>query len=122
MKKVFIFGALIFSLSANFVFAQTPFLMPFGGRILIAPMPGIVCPAGKLGSPFFMTPLLPAPPGPFIGDYNVVSNNFMLAPGAAILGLYIPIPIPECATTSAPPAPVPGFRTFIHGTNRKFTP
>ncbi len=118
MKKIIFFVFIVsFSLSVNFAFAQA--LVPLGGRILTAPTPGVSCPGGRQpGSPFSIVPVTAInPPGLYIGDYNPTSLKFNLTPGAWILGLYLSTPIPECATQSAPPAPVSGFRTIIHGTS-----
>ncbi len=110
----------MFVLFVNTAFAQISILQPFGGKIITAPTPGISCPAGRQpGSPFMLAPNTPSVVGPFVGDYHPISLNYQLVPGAWILGLYNPIPIPECATQSAPPAPVSGFRTFLHGTSVK---
>lgn len=118
MKKIIFFVVVVvFGVSVNFAFAQAIPMLGFGGRIITAPTPGVSCPAGALGSPFTMVPAGVAPAGLYVGDYHPTSVSFRLAPGAWVLGLYIPIPIPECATQSIPPAPVAGFRTFIHGTN-----
>lgn len=115
MKKVFILILLLSGLSINFTSAQV--LMPMGGRIITAPTPGVSCPAGKFGSPFTMVPFGVYPPGLFVGDYYPSSLPFNLNIGSYFLGLYVPIPIPECQTQSVPPAPVTGFRTFLHGTS-----
>jgi hypothetical protein len=115
MKKIIFFVFIIlFGFSVNITLAQT--LMPFGGQIITAPTPGVACPAGAPGSPFSITPIV-SPPGLYVGDYNPISTRFRIVPGAWVLGLYIPVPIPECATTSTPPVPVTGFRTFLHGTS-----
>ena len=118
MKKIIFFVFIVaFSLSVNFAFAQA--LMPLGGRILTAPTPGVSCPAGRQPeSPFTITPIVATiPPGLYIGDYNPTSLQFNLTPGSWILGLYLPVPIPECATQTGTPAPVSGLRTIIHGTS-----
>lgn len=95
-------------------------LQPFGGRIITAPTPGVVCPAGKPGSPFTVMPVTAQPSWLMVGDYHPVSLPFAVVPSAWILGLYVPVPLPECATTSVPPAPVNGFRTYFHGTSVTF--
>ncbi|MDQ5883297.1 MAG: hypothetical protein QG654_210 [Patescibacteria group bacterium] len=67
-----------------------------------------------------MAPNGPFVTGPFVGDYYTISNFYLLAPGAWILGLYNPVPLPECATAPVPPGvpvPVAGFRTLLHGTS-----
>lgn len=93
-------------------------LQPFGGRIGTAPTPGVECPAGKQpGSPFTVIPVMPTASWLMVGDYHPISLPFQLVPGAWILGLYNPVPIPECVTTTVPPAPVSGFRTYFHGTS-----
>lgn len=91
-------------------------MQPFGGRIITAPTPGVTCPAGKIGSPFTIAPVGVVSANLFVGDLSPQSFG-QLAPGVWTLGLYIPIPIPECVTQSVPPAPVTGFRTFLHGTS-----
>lgn len=119
MRKIVFFAfVVIFGLSVQVSFAQITPVLGLGGRIITAPIPGIICPAGKQpGSPFMIAPSIGAPVGPFIGDYNSVSNFHLLLPGIWFLGLYSSVPLPECATQSAPPAPVSGFRTLIHGTS-----
>ncbi len=121
MKKIIFFAFIIlFGLSINISLAQFSPFVGFGGRITTAPTPGIVCPAGKLGSPFTLAPNGPFATGPFVGDYYPVSNFYLLAPGAWILGLYNPVPLPECAIPVPPPGlpvPVTGFRTILHGTS-----
>ncbi len=119
MKKIIFFAFIIFfGLLVNLTLAQTlPLLKPFGGKIITAPTPGVTCPVGKLGSPFTQTPAGLSPPGLYVGDYNPISLSFGLKPTAWVLGLYIPTPIPECATESVPPAPVVGFRTYFLGTS-----
>lgn len=110
----------ICSLIAVPFMASAVLLRPFGGRILTAPTPGVTCPAGKQpGSPFTVEPVMPMPPWLMVGDYHPLSISYQLVPGAWILGLYVPTPIPECATDSLPPVPVEGFRTFFHGTSVK---
>lgn len=122
MKKIIFFVVIIlFGLSVNVAFAQLSTFQPFGGKILLSPIPGVVCPAGKIGSPFTLVPNGPYPTGPFVGDYYPVSNFHLLVPGAWILGLTNIVPLPECSTPPVPPATVPvpvnGFRTILHGTS-----
>jgi hypothetical protein len=124
MKKVIFFSVfLLLLLSVNTALAFTLPPRSFGGLIIAAPTPGVNCPAGRQpGSPFTIIPAGASPAGPFVGDYNPISLTYQLVPGAWILGLYNPVPLPECATTTPVPTPVPGFRTFIHGTSVPINP
>lgn len=119
MKKIIFFVfVILFGLSVNVALAQLlPAPKGFGGRIITAPTPGISCPGGRPGSPLTIVPVSTYPIGPYVGDYNPISMRFNLTPGSWILGLYMPVPIPECQTQSAPPTPVNGYRTIIHGTS-----
>lgn len=106
MKKFLFFFLTIFILAP----------LSFGGRVITAPTPGVSCPVGGLVSPYTITPAGVFPPAlyittPWVGGFGAI------APGAYILGLYNPIPIPECATTTVPPVPAGGFRTILYGTN-----
>ncbi len=122
MKKIIFFVVIIlFGLSVNVAFAQlvSPY-QGIGGRIITAPTPGIVCPAGKPGSPFTIAPSGPSPAGPFVGDYYPVSNFHLLVSSAWFLGLGSIVPLPECFVPVPPPGvpvPVNGFRTILHGTS-----
>lgn len=121
MKKIIFFGfILLFGLSVNFAFAQVFPMIGFGGRIITAPTPGVSCPAGKIGSPFTVAGVT-GPSWLMVGDYYPTSLGFKLTPGAWILALYIPVPIPECQTQSVPPVPVTGYRNFLHGTSDYIT-
>jgi hypothetical protein len=118
MKKIIFFVFIVlFGFSVNVALAQVLAPRGLGGKIIMAPTPGISCPAGKPGSPFTILPVSLNQVGPYIGDYNPISMGFNLTPGSWFLGLYIPVPIPECSTQSAPPAPVSGYRTILHGTS-----
>jgi hypothetical protein len=124
MKKisfiVFSFACILF-ISVPFR-SDAAFLQPFGGRVYTAPTPGVTCPAGKEGSPFTVLNLAAkGAPLLMVGDYHPTSSTSVIAPSVWILGLYNPIALPECQTTSTPPVTVPGFRTFFHGTSLRLS-
>jgi|GEM_PF-3988274 len=121
MKYIFlkqkIFAVLVLCFFLGFpLISSAQFYKPFGGRIITAPTPGVECPAGKQPSPFTLWNLATMTPTLMVGDQN--SKSFgQIMPSAWILGLYIPILVSECQTTSTPSAPVPGYRTYLHGTS-----
>jgi len=111
VKAIFIL-MFAFGPVALFAFGLGP--QPFGGKILLAPDPEAVCPAGKPGSPFRVVPTsLTAPQLVMVGDYNPISLGFVLGTNEWILGMYWPTPEPECSTAA--------YRTQFHGTSKLIT-
>lgn len=101
---------------ALFAFPILP-VRPFGGRVLLAPVPDVTCPGSmEPTSPFTIVPVSPFMiPGPF-SEVPGPQSIGKVVPGAWILGLYWSTPIPDC-TTELPPVPIPVFKAYIQGTN-----
>lgn len=119
MKKIIFFVFIIlFGLSVNITLAQA--LMPFGGKVLTAPVPGAVCPDVDFApeDPFIITPALPPAAGPFQQTLSPYTQFGLVAPGSWILGLYLPVPLPGC-TVVVPPivGPIPVLRAVMWGTS-----
>ncbi len=121
MKKIIFFVFIIlFGLSVNITLAQA--LMPFGGQVVTAPVPGAVCPDVDFApeDPFITTPTILTPPivGPFQQTLSPLTQFGLIAPGSWILGLYLPVPLPDC-TVVVPPivSPIPVLRAVMWGTS-----
>jgi hypothetical protein len=125
MKKIIFFVAIIlFGLSVNISLAQV--LMPFGGRVVTAPIPGAVCPTSISfvpDSPFVITPVgvgIPGAssfiPGPFSSVPGPQTFG-QIIPSAWILGLYLSVPIPDCVAPIPPLGTLPVFKATIYGTS-----
>jgi hypothetical protein len=116
-KNTLIFFVFLFAFSANITMAA---LMPFGGRILTAPIPGAVCPDVDLEptSPYVVVPANPIhAPGPFAQILSPYGFG-QIIPGAWIIGKYLSVPIPDC-TVGIPPVGtvLPVLKTPIYGTS-----
>lgn len=103
---------------ALFAFPVIP-VRPFGGRVLLAPIPGANCP-GTLEptSPFNINPAAPfGMIGPFAETPGPQTVG-QVVPGAWVLGLYLNTPIPECEVGIPPiAAPLPVYRAYLFGTS-----
>ena len=99
---------------ALFAFPIVP-ARPFGGKVLLSPIPGAICPTSmQPTSPFNIIPVSPlGKAGPFseVPGPQTVGKVVM---GQWILGLYWTIPIPDCEIDGAP-ATV--YKAYIFGTN-----
>lgn len=114
MKKIMAF-VLVIGISLTPVITFGAVLgLPFGGLVLTAPVPGVSCPGGGVTSPYVLTPLGGFLPGLFTSTTGVGITVGSITPGAYILGLYLPTPIPECV---GPPPLNTTFQTSIYGTN-----
>jgi hypothetical protein len=119
-KNIAIFIVFVFIFSAKVTLAA---LMPFGGRIVSAPIPGATCPDVDFEptSPYAVIPANPLHiPGPFAEIFSPYGYGQIL-PGAWILGKYLPTPIPDCMVGIPPVGTVlPVFKTPIYGTSIPF--
>lgn len=88
---------------------------PFGGKVLTSFVPGVVCPGE---GPVYIKPAGLAPAGPYAADFSVSRYLYKtLLPGSWVIGLYLPTPVPICATTSIPPVPVPVLKIIMFGSS-----
>lgn len=117
MKKVLLISVFILGMCLFFASrASASILRPFGGLVLLSPIPGGLC-AGY--GPFSIKPANTAPATP----YSVIAPNPYMAknvvyPGVWILGMYSPTTSPVgCNTTSTPSSPYPAFPVTIYGTS-----
>ncbi|MEZ4210752.1 MAG: hypothetical protein R3B39_00400 [Candidatus Paceibacterota bacterium] len=117
-KIIFLSFVLVFGVFAESAFAQASPLIPFGGLITTAPIPGAICPTAlEPTSPFIVVPSGATIVGPF-AEVPGPQAFGQTVPGAWILGLYLPTPIPDC-TVGIPPAGtvMPVFKATIFGTS-----
>ena len=96
-------------------FALISPIQPFGGKVLLAPIPAGECPGGAPVSPYSIEPVF-GPPGAYVTTQFVGGFGY-IRPDSWILGLYNVVPLPECA---APPPFSNAFRTIIYGTDTLF--
>ncbi|MEZ4113861.1 MAG: hypothetical protein R3B65_00085 [Candidatus Paceibacterota bacterium] len=104
-------------MSVNFVLAAGA-MIPFGGRIAQAPIPGAACPSSVVfepTSPFAIVPVMGIP-GPFSAIPGPTGFG-QVVPSAWILGLYLPTPIPDCTVAVPPVGAAPVFKATIFGTS-----
>lgn len=119
MKKIIFFAFIIlFGLSINLVLAAGA-MIPFGGRVFEAPLPGAICPttvAFEPTSPFAIVPVGVGIPGPFSALPGPTGFGQVI-PTAWILGLYLPTPVPDCTAPVPPAGLAPVFKSLIFGTS-----
>lgn len=118
-KIIFLSFVLVFGVFTESAFAQTSPLISFGGRITTAPIPGAVCPTSlRPTSPFILVPANGSIGGPFSEAPGPLAFG-QVVPGAWILGLYLPTPIPDCTAPAFLPAggAVPIFKATIFNTS-----
>lgn len=90
--------------------------MGFGGTVLTMYAPGVAC-EGE--GPITILPKGPFPAGPYAPyPLSLRFENFVIKPGAEILGVYLPFLTPGiCWTTTPIPVPVPVFPIVMFGTS-----
>lgn len=96
---------------------------PFSGKVVSAIIPGVTCPGGIgpiiIIPSSFLFPIGPYAITPATKRYLNVTI-FPLLPADWIIGLYSPIMVPACWTTSWPPLPVTVYPIIIVGSSKKF--
>lgn len=113
-KGVFV---LVFALGPVAMFAAGFGFLPFGGRVLTAPIPGAVCPTALDPlSPFMNIPVGLNIPGPFASVPGPQTVG-QVVPGAWILGNYLTTPIPDCFVGVPGAGQVPVYKAFMYGTS-----
>jgi len=102
---VFLFVSIAPSTKAISIFT------PFGGKVILTPIPGVVCPTGQ---PFMIagsTTIYVLMPSTKSYLYRTI------LPSVWTLGLAETLPLPICAITSLPPVPVLARPIIILGTS-----
>lgn len=124
MRKVAFFSSILFfGLMANVAFAQNPGLIPFGGTIFLAPLPGSICPGTVVFEPTSPFAIIPYGTGGIPGPFSELPGPQaygQVVTGAYVLGLYLPVPIPDCTVAVPPGGPVPVLKAVLFGTSVPF--
>lgn len=117
IHKKIIFSYFLVFLATLGIFSSVNPARPFGGRVITSPIPGAVCPTSlEPTSPFAIAPTPLLLPGPF-SEVPGPTGHGQVVTGAWILGLHLPVPIPDCLAPIPPLGSLPVFKAFLFGTS-----
>ncbi len=93
--------------------------LPFGGKVLLTTNPAVTC-VNTEGGPITITPIRPAfPPALYATTLTTKRySNYVIKPGAWIIGLYSPIPNMTTCINPETGAPVPVLPVIIYGVSK----
>ena len=119
MQKYFLavlISLFLFSLSVNTSLAASLLVRGFGGLVITANVPGVICSGGW--GPIIIKPAGSSPAALYATTPKTSGLMNSIITGKYILGLFTPITAPICWTTSIPSVPIFAFPIIQYSTSR----